>query len=318
MDDAPSGPSEQRKVTVTGVAPRQAQPGPRTLSLRVRLAALASSPNEAQQKIALFLLDRYYVASDYAITELAAAAGVSTGTVSTLCKSLGLRGYSELRFALAREAVAQQMSDRDSRGRVGEEPAPVSDAGRAIRDAFGADILALTETEAAIEPAELDRAATLIRNAVHVEVVGIASSAAIASEAALKMRKVGVRASFEPDLHVQAMSAAQLGPGDVLLAISHSGRTAEILRSAKLARRRGASVIAVVCVGPSPLRGLADVVLPVVAHDTAFRVEPAASSIAALAIVHALFLLLFGHGQEAADSYQRTLDAVIDRERRQA
>ena len=286
------------------------------VSLRAKLAALTRSHNVAQGKVASFLLDQYYVASNYSITELASLAGVSSGTVSTLCKGLGLRGYSEFRFALAREAVAQQLNERHPGRQDAEAGTPMSDAERAIRDAFGADLQALAETESLLDARQLQRAATLIQRAAQVELVGIASSAAIANDAAIKLRKVGIRASFEADSHSQAMSASLLAPGDALLAISHSGRTMEILRAAKLAKRAGASVIAVVALGPSPLRDVADVVLPIVAHDTAFRVEPTASSVAALAIVHALFLLLFTVEAKAEDTYQRTLDAVTVREQR--
>ncbi len=285
-------------------------------SLRTKLAALAGSPNDAQRRIASFILDQYYTVSDYSITELGVAAGVSTGTISTLCKNLGLRGYSEFRFALAREVVAQQLSNGNAVEKQTGNVAQASAGARVIRTIFGANVQALEETEGALDALALERAADLIGNARIVEVVGVASSAVVATEAALKLRKLGVYAFFQPDSHAQAMGASLLDTGDVLLAVSHSGRTAEVLRSAELARKRGASVIAVVGVGASPLRGIADVILPVAAHDTAFRVEPTASSIAALAIVHALFLLLFDREPKAADSYQRTLKAVMDREQR--
>ena len=46
---------------------------------------------------------------------------------------------------------------------------------------------------------------------------------------ALKLRKLGLDAVALGDAHQQAMSAALLGPDDVLLAISHSGRTLDTL-----------------------------------------------------------------------------------------
>jgi|GEM_PF-571835 len=286
------------------------------IPLRVRLAGLTRSANLAQQKVATFLLETYDVASGYSITEVARLAGVSSGSVSTLCKSLGMRGYSELRFALARDAVAQQMTEPRPEGGDPSASKAISAGQRAIRDAFGADLQALAETESALPAADLEEAARLIRAARQVVLAGIASSAVLAAETAIKLRKLGVRAVFDPDSHSQAMAAALLEDADVLLVFSHSGRTIEVLRAARLARQRGASVIAVVGIGASPLFDLADVVLPVVAHDSAYRVEPTASSVAALAIVHALFLLLFSAHGPAEESYRRSLDAVIDREQR--
>jgi DNA-binding MurR/RpiR family transcriptional regulator len=137
----------------------------------------------------------------------------------------------------------------------------------------------------------------------------------IAAEAAIKLRKLGIAANFQPDSHLQAMGAALLQEGDVLLAISHSGRSVETLHCAQLAKTGKAHVIAVTGFGPSPLHRLADVVLPTVSHDT--NVEPTASSVAALAVIHALFLLLFAsNGDRLQNTYALTQAAVDQRQRR--
>lgn len=286
---------------------------PDDISLRAKLMVLADSAHAAERRVASFILGRYNVASDYSITELASAAGVSNGTVSKLCRNVGLAGYSDLRFALARDAVVLQANDGATRGAIEVAESP---AARAIRDAFSANIEALTETQKVLDPNALEQAAGLISRAGRVEVVGIASSASIAAEATLKLRKLGVPASFQADSHAQVMSANVLNKSDVLLVFSHSGRTKEVVRSAELAKRRGAKVVAVTGMGDSPLHDFADVVLGFAAHDTAFRVEATASSVAALSIVHALFLMLLIRHAPALATYQRAQEAVEGQERK--
>jgi DNA-binding MurR/RpiR family transcriptional regulator len=107
------------------------------------------------------------------------------------------------------------------------------------------------------------------------------------------------------------MSAALLAGADALVAVSHSGRTDDVLRSVRLARDGGARVIAITGAGPSPLERMADVVLSTVSYDTAFQIEPMASAIAELSVVQLLFLLLLERGEATAQgSLERTQAAV--------
>ena len=84
-----------------------------------------------------------------------------------------------------------------------------------------------------------------------------------------------------------------LPPGDVVLAISHSGRTKDVLDAVKLAKESGAAVVAISRFGRSPLQRLADVTLHTLSSETAYRSEAIASRIAQLAIIDVLFVGAF-------------------------
>jgi DNA-binding MurR/RpiR family transcriptional regulator len=86
----------------------------------------------------------------------------------------------------------------------------------------------------------------------------------------------------------QAMLAALVGPGAVLLVASHSGSTREVVETVRLAKRAGASVIVLTGNPRSPITKHADVVLSTASRETLFRTEALASRLAALAIVDAL------------------------------
>jgi RpiR family carbohydrate utilization transcriptional regulator len=282
------------------------------MELRARLRDRYPELSPAQRRLAAFLLENLPTASDYTITELAEAAGVSIGTISQLCRRLGLKGYQDLRLSLAREAVV--LDATEASGHRLALPAGPEDVVRAVERVFGRDLEALTATAAGLDPAALQASVDAIVGARRVEVVGVATAALVAQEAALKLRKLGIDAVAHPDAHVQAMSAALLGAGDVLIAVSHSGRTLDTVRAARLARGGGAIVVALCGEGRSPLAATADVRLTTIASDTGFQVEPIASTIAALAIVQTLFLLLLERGGAGAEDHlSRTQAAVEER-----
>lgn len=281
------------------------------MRLRSRLQEGYGDLAPAQRRLASFLLDNFASASDYTIKDLADAAGVSIGTISQLCRRLGLRGYQDLRLTLARETVMLEASA--DRHRPALPPGP-SEAARAAERIFGAAIEALADTAAQADLGAFGAAVSALAAARRIECVGIGTAGLVAQEAALKLRKLGLDAVAHPDAHVQAMSAALLDPGDVLLAISHSGRTIDTLRTTRVAHDGGATVIAITRRGRSPLAEATDIRLATVTSDAGFQVEPTTSTIAALAIVDVLFVMLLERGAEAAEEQlYRTQAAVEER-----
>jgi len=280
--------------------------------VRLRLRDVYADLSPAQQRLATFLLGNLDTASDYTITDLAEAARVSLGTISQLSRRLGLKGYQDLRLSLAREAVVVDAAE--TAGHRLDLPAGPPEVVRALERSFGRALESLVETAGRLDPAAVARAVSAIRDARRVECVGVGTASFLAQELALKLRKLGIDAIAHPDLHMQAMSAGLLGHGDVLVAISHSGRTIDTIRAAELARRRGATIIAILSEGRSPLTEVATIRLPTTSSDTGFQVEPMASAIAALAVIQSIFLaVLEAAGQSGEENLSRTQAAVEDR-----
>ncbi len=278
--------------------------------VRSRLREAYGDLTPAQRRLAEFLLDNLSVASDFTITDLAGAAGVSIGTISQLCRRLGLRGYQDLRLGLARDAVVVEASAAGQR----LEPPPGPPAVReAVARVFGSSVDALVETAARLDPDAIDEACTLLVAARRIECVGTGTAGLVAAEAATKLRKLGLDAVALADTHQQAMSAALLDARDVLLAISHSGRTIDLIRAAQVAHAGGARVVVISGQVRSPLADVADILLVTVSADTGFQVEPMASTVAAIAVVQALFVLLLDRLPGAQDQLSMTQAAVEDR-----
>jgi glucokinase len=82
----------------------------------------------------------------------------------------------------------------------------------------------------------------------------------VASDAQFKFLRLGLPSAIYTDPRAQAMAAQVLGPGDVALVVSSTGRKQELLAVADAAHARGASVIAITA-SQSPLARKADVAL---------------------------------------------------------
>ena len=112
------------------------------------------------------------------------------------------------------------------------------------------------------------------------------------------------------------MSASVLGPDDVVVAFSHSGRLAVVLDAAQQARRSGARVIAVTNYPSSPLVDLADAVLLSTARGSPLLGENAAARIAQLNILDAVFVALAQRDYDTAEkNLAATMASVKDKRR---
>ncbi|HEX6338137.1 MAG TPA: SIS domain-containing protein [Jiangellaceae bacterium] len=94
---------------------------------------------------------------------------------------------------------------------------------------------------------------------------------------------------YGPDEVFARQVEAHGRPGDVLVAISTSGRSRNVLRAAERARAVGLDVWALTGAVPNPLAALADFTVPVMARSTAVVQE------IHLVAVHALCAAVDGH-----------------------
>jgi arabinose-5-phosphate isomerase len=158
------------------------------------------------------------------------------------------------------------------------------------------------QTEAAAITALIDRLDENFDRAVRmlyecqgrVIVTGMGKSGIICRKIAATLASTGTSAFF---LHPAEATHGDLGviqPDDVLLAISHSGETQEVLRLLEAIRRIGARIIAVTGNPASTLAQAADVALDCQVSEEAcpLNLVPTASTTAALALGDALCMTL--------------------------
>src|SRR5690606_17501032 len=198
---------------------------------------------------------------------------------------------------------------------AGPDPRPSPAARDASSGTAGPDLsLARTvlETEAAAILALTDRlderfsrAVELLRTcAGRVIVTGMGKSGIIARKIAATLASTGTPAFF---LHPAEAIHGDLGviqQGDVVVALSHSGETAEILRLLETIRRIGARIVALTGEPASTLGQFADVTLDCHVDREAcpLNLVPTASTTAALALGDALAMtLLVQKGFRAED-----------------
>jgi DNA-binding MurR/RpiR family transcriptional regulator len=265
--------------------------------LLIRLRGLRPTLSPAEDRVAEHVLADARAAAGLTITELAAAANTSETTVLRFCRRLGLTGYPALRLALAEESAQPRVRSAPTTDISGEDT--IDDI---IAKVSFVDASAVEDTAQQLDRGSLTRAAAAVAGAGRVEIFGIAASYTVGSDLQQKLHRIGVFTSCTADPHIALTGATLLQPGDVSIAISHSGTTAETVEVIEQAAASGATTIAITNFPMSRLAVRADITLTTAARETPLRSGATASRIAALTVVDCLYIAVA----------QRDLDRAID------
>ena len=268
-------------------------------TIRSGLEELRSS----EKKVAAYVLRNPDAVTTLSITDLAEEAGTSEPTVVRFCRKLGLKGFMDLKLSLARdlpssEYIHESVHENDTLPRIFTKML------NAAREAFN-------ETLNTMDLGLLEKASESLASARRIEFYGVGGSGAVALDAHHKFFRRGIPCLAYTDPHMQAMSAALLGPEDVVVAISHTGSTRDIIDSVDIARRRGATVIGIVGRERSPLSRVCDITIPIHSPEAALRLAPMTSRLVQLAIIDVLFVSVAlkdpGEVKSRLDAVKRTL-----------
>lgn len=274
-------------------------------ALIVTIQGLLPSLTAAERAIGTVLLGaRGTTEGGLRLAHVAVLADVSEAAVVKFAKRLGFTGFRELREVLL---AYQRLHGVD----LHEELSLADDTATVVRKVFSTAMQALSDTQAIFDVRAFESAAAALATAPVRLMFGVGGSATIARDFEHKLLRIGVTSRAHDDPHLMAMSAALLNPGDVVVAISHSGATSAVLEASELARERGATVVGVTNVAESKLAEIADAVLVSASQGSPITGENAASRIAQLTLLDALFVRVAQRfGGDALRNLESTMGSV--------
>lgn len=256
---------------------------PLTVVIRSRLAGL----QPAMQRVAEFVVAHPGEAAGMTIRDLAARCGISETTVVRFCREVGLRGYPQLRLALAGEVGGR---DRAVGVDVGGDIDEGDTLETVVRKIVALDLQAVADTGDALSIPALQSVVDALVAAGRVDIYGVGASGFVAADLAFKLHRIGRPAYTSSDPHACITSAALLGNGDVAIAISHSGLTVDTRDALAVAAAQGAITVAITNAANSPIAAMADHLLLTAARETEFRSGANASRLAQLIVVDCVFV----------------------------
>lgn len=200
-----------------------------------------------ERKVALKVIQEPKEVQKMTISSLAKNVHVSNATITRFVKKMGCENFYVFKIQLAEGPVV---------------PATTTDKKDTVADqVYSYYKKILSGTWERLSPDDLHAAVNLISKARRVYLYGLGSSGYTAQEMTQRLIRMGIAAFSMTDTHIMYISGGIMQPGDIILAISLTGATAEVNDSVALAKKKQAKVIAITSDERSRLAELSDLTI---------------------------------------------------------
>ena len=236
--------------------------------------------SKSERKVAEVILASPQTAIHSSIATLAKLADVSEPTVNRFCRRLDTKGFPDFKLHLAQSlANGTPYVNRH----VEEDDSPESYTAKI----FESSMACLDSARNTLDPQAVNRCVDLLTQAKKLSFFGLGASSAVAHDAMNKFFRFNVPVLCFDDVVMMRMSCINSAEGDVVVLISHTGRTKALVEIAQLARQNDAIVIGLTA-KDSPLARECTMVLSMeVPADTDIYL-PMASRLAQMVLIDVL------------------------------
>ncbi|MFG6147787.1 MurR/RpiR family transcriptional regulator [Halobacillus sp. B23F22_1] len=243
--------------------------------------------SRAEQKVAEYILENPFKVLGMPIANLSEETATSEATIIRMCRSLHLKGYTDLKLNIS----ASLNGEKEYKDRY-EDISADANLTDIIQLVSNNNMRSIKLTHSLIDEAQMEKAVSALNCARRIAVIGVGASAIVALDFEQKCKRINMWCEAFTDGHSQLTSAVHLTEKDVVMAISYSGETKEIVDTMKVVKERRAQTISITGYGNNVVQRLADVNLYASPIEKNIRSGATASRIAQLNIVDVLFTAL--------------------------
>ena len=197
-------------------------------------------PSKSDMRLLAYLRENAQQVPNMTISQLAEACQAGEATVTRFVKKMGYGSLQQFKVALTAELTENSRSFIINRDITATESALVT-----RRKLLEANVSTLERTLADLPQGLIESCAQKILRARRIRFIGLGNSGFTAKDSAYKFYRIGLESVGIDNCHDMFMMAALTEPGDVVLAVSQSGASQEILRTLQLANEGGAYCILV-------------------------------------------------------------------------
>ncbi|MGQ6310159.1 MurR/RpiR family transcriptional regulator [Serratia sp. IR-2025] len=259
--------------------------------------------SKSERKVAEVILASPQTAIHSSIATLARMADVSEPTVNRFCRRLDTKGFPDFKLHLAQSLA----NGTPYVNRNVEEDDSVDSYTSKI---FESVMASLDTVKANLDIAAINRAVDLLTQAKKISFFGLGASAAVAHDAMNKFFRFNIPVVYFDDIVMQRMSCMNSGEGDVVVLISHTGRTKNLVEMAHLARENDATVLAITS-RDTPLAQAATLPLLLDVPEDTDVYMPMVSRIAQLTLIDVLATgFTLRRGAKFRDNLKRVKEAL--------
>lgn len=235
----------------------------------------------AERKVASYVLAHPTEVIDINVAELAHKSDVSDATVIRMCHHLGYKGYYQFRLSLAKDAGRNTSADE-----------VVQIQQNSIQLIFNNYAQKMLEIGEGIDENALHNSIELIKKAGEVFIIGVGNTMPLVLYMGFRLGRLGIRCVYDvgPEYFLNHINLAT--KQDIVIAISHSGSSIQVIQGIELAKKKGMKIIAITSSEQSPVYQMSDYSLLSAGASESFNCYKSYAHLREMAIIDALLEML--------------------------
>ncbi|QVK18523.1 MurR/RpiR family transcriptional regulator [Mycoplasmatota bacterium] len=213
-----------------------------------KIQSLDGSYTKSEQKIIKYLIKNLKETVHLSVTEFSDETGVGETTIVRFCKKLGYKGYHDFKLAIAQDFTITKKIKSNQQTAICDR-------------VFQNMMTVLEDSKNLLDHNSIDKTVKMIEEARSVYFYGVGASGITAQEAQSKFFRIAHKFHVVTDNHFQMMASQIMSKEDLIIVITISGSTKDIVDAVASAKQRGAKVIAITNFQKSPITKYSDIVL---------------------------------------------------------
>lgn len=222
-----------------------------------------STLSKVGKRIADYILADPVHITSISIQQMAAELDIAESSIIRFCKIVGCAGFSEVKLLLAKyspksvRTIFEDLSETDSISTISES-------------VFSRNIDTLERALQLLDFEKIEQAVGVLSRAENILILGVGASGTIAEDFYIRLMRIGIRAVALTDSHLMQIQASQCGPDTAVIAISHTGKTREIVSAVRTARECSAPTIGITGYPDTPLKEVSEICLELYSPEQLF------------------------------------------------
>ena len=222
-----------------------------------------STLSKVGKRIADYILADPVHITSISLQQMAAELDIAESSIIRFCKIVGCAGFSEVKLLLAKyspksvRTIFEDLSETDSISTISES-------------VFSRNIDTLERALQLLDFEKIEQAVGVLSRAENILILGVGASGTIAEDFYIRLMRIGIRAVSLTDSHLMQIQASQCGPDTAVIAISHTGKTREIVSAVRTARECGAPTIGITGYPDTSLKEVSDICLELYSPEQLF------------------------------------------------
>ncbi|MDB5053742.1 MAG: transcriptional regulator [Bacilli bacterium] len=273
----------------------------------IMISSVYPSLTKSEQKVADTVLKDPEAAVFYTITDLAEKAQVGETSVIRLSRKLGFKGYQEFKLSIVQDLASptEQMY-----GKIEE----TDDMETIVKKIASQNTLSIQNSTSLLDKHSLQMAIDAMIKAEKIYFFGVGSSGITAMDAKYRFMRLGYNVESNADSHIISMNAALTKKGDVVVGISTSGSTKDLVDAIKIAKDNGSFIICLTSHARSPITHYANVILLAISKETPLQGGAFSSKLAQIHVLDILSTVMaIQQKDKTYNALTKTANSVLEK-----